>query len=312
MPLFKKIKRAFDTATKAQRALAVYGGLQRDWKNIRDGLPDGDGHPVLVLPGFLLNDQYNARLQSCIAEKGYNAYGWAGGFNTGLNEDSAQHLRDRLHEIYAANGGKKVSLVGYSLGGVYARELAREFPDMVRDVITMGSPFNVDGKADPSLPSRLRTVYEFFNPGNERIDAAFVRDRSLTPPPVPTTSIYSKSDAVVGWTASLNPDAPKAENIEVSGSHMGLPFNPLAIAAVLDRLAQKEGAWKPFTPPPSLKKFYPAPVPKHALPKNPGFRPAKRAEGRLFRETAPPAVKASRLQKPKSQKPRPKPGKRAP
>ncbi|MBI1215546.1 MAG: alpha/beta fold hydrolase [Alphaproteobacteria bacterium] len=291
----KRLKKIFDAAAQPKRVMKALKNVKGNLDHLHHGAPAGDGHPVLVLPGFLLHDTYNAGLQKYISDKGYKVYGWADGFNTGLNEKSAERLRDRLHEIYAENGGKKVSLVGFSLGGVYARELAREFPDMVRCVVTMGTPFNVNGKSDPSLPKDLRRIYEFFNPGNARIDATFVRERSLTPPPVPTTSIYSRMDYVSLFPGALNPDTPLSENIEVRGGHGAMPYNPAAIAAVLDRLSQPEGAWKPFVPPKDMAKAYP-PVPaKKDWPKNPGYKMPPSKDVRVFGAPAqkkqPPARK---------------------
>ncbi len=221
--------------------------LRRQWHKIKDKLPDGDGHPVLFLPGFLSTDNGMTHfLRAVVAEKGYEVYGWDNGRNMGFDEATGEALEKRLKEVYDKSGGKKVSLIGHSLGGVYARELAREFPEMVRGVITMGSPFGMLGDADKGAYETVRKAYDFFNPGASPLDDAGFEQRCLTPPPVPTTSIYSKEDGIVKWQASLNPIAPETENVEVKGSHIGMACNPLSVSIILDRLSQPEGAWAPF------------------------------------------------------------------
>jgi hypothetical protein len=242
--------------------------LRRQWPKIKDKLPDGDGHPVLVLPGFLSTDNGMTQfLRKCLEEKGYKVYGWDGGRNMGFNEETASYLKKRLKEVYKKNGKKKVSLIGHSLGGVYARELAREFPEMVRDVITMGSPFGMLDDADKGAYEIVRKAYEYCNPGASPMDEAGFEKRCLTPPSVPTTSIFSKRDGIVKWQAALNPAAPETENIEIDGSHVGMACNPLSITVILDRLAQEEGKWQPF----DAKKYPHAAFPDTpiVLPSNP-------------------------------------------
>jgi pimeloyl-ACP methyl ester carboxylesterase len=101
--------------------------------------PRGDGHPVLVLPGFLASDLSTAPMRRYLKELGYDAYAWKMGRNTGGVARMRAILRDRLAEIHTATG-RKVSIVGWSLGGIYARDLALQAPDMVRYVVTLGSP----------------------------------------------------------------------------------------------------------------------------------------------------------------------------
>ena len=170
--------------------------------------PRGDGHPVLVLPGFLASDVSTRVLRGVLRAWGYRAHGWELGRNHGPNDELRRGLRERLRELSTRG---KVSLIGWSLGGVYARELAKAAPDRVRLVITLGSPFG----------------------------------RSASPP-VPSTAIYSKSDGIVDWQACREAPATQTENIELVGSHCGLGFHPLALLAIADRLAQPESRWKPF------------------------------------------------------------------
>ena len=224
-----------DTAATPKITAAFNG---KSWRELQQAAPKGDGHPVLVVPGFLTNDAYMSTLQSRIREQGYAVYGWDDGFNVGADKTVAGHLAARLKEIYAENGNKKVSLIGYSLGGVYARELARQYPDMVRNVITLSSPFGLKD-------ARVDSINGFYG-GTASPEA------TLAPPPVPTTAVYSRSDMVVDWRTALNAKAPQAENIEVHGGHVLMPFNAEVTAVVLDRLAEADTRWQPlaakFTP----------------------------------------------------------------
>lgn len=198
--------------------------------------PRGDGHPVLVLPGFLASDLSMAPMRRYLSELGYEAHAWRIGRNLGGMET----LRSCLTEIYA-DSRRKVSLVGWSLGGVYARDLALQAPDMVRSVITLGSPFANDVRA-----TNATALYEALS--GERVeDFAEAREAIAGDLPVPATSIYSRTDGVVNWRTCLLHPSDRAENIEVRfASHIGLGVNPAALWAVADRLAQPEGEFWPF------------------------------------------------------------------
>ncbi|HTK85156.1 MAG TPA: alpha/beta hydrolase [Patescibacteria group bacterium] len=213
---------------------------------LRGEVPDGDGSPVLVLPGILNNDVMTAPLRGFIEELGYKTYAWDGGLNIGFSKNTAKHLADRLDKIYR-DTGKKVALVGHSLGGIYARELARQFPHKVSKVITMGSAFGADKELQAITPA-LRLVFRAASFNNPHITDQAIIKRSLIPPPVPTTSIFSRTDGLVDWHACLNPKARRAENIEVQGGHVGVFMNPGALLALADRLAAPVRGWKPFDP----------------------------------------------------------------
>ena len=138
--------------------------------------------------------------------------------------------------------GRKVSLIGWSLGGVYARELAKEMPHMVRSVITLGTPFAGSYKA-----TNAWRVYQLASGRN--IERESENYNLPAAPPMPTSSIYTKTDGVVAWQASIQaPSKSNActENIEVIASHIGLGLNPSAWWAIADRLAQPEGNWQSF------------------------------------------------------------------
>lgn len=261
----KKIGKLFNSATEFLRGAAERAGIAARWPVIKQATPEGDGHPVLLLPGFMTSDAYMNPLRDMVEQKGYKVYTWGKGINLGLNDETAEHLHHRLNEIFAENGGRKITLVGHSLGGIYARELAREYPEMVRAVVTMGSPFGMQTDATPVM---LQKLYALFNVGTDHLGNEELQRRGLTPPPVPTTSIFSKSDGIVDWPASLNPKSPQCENIQVHSSHLGMIVNPLAVLALLDRLAEPEGAWKPF----DAKKYdaaFPKGVEDAHLPDNP-------------------------------------------
>src|SRR3984957_11900000 len=202
--------------------------------------PRGDGHPVLTLPGFLASDLSRAPVGRYLKELGYDAYAWKMGRNIGGISRMRAGLRDRLAEIHATTG-RKVSIVGWSLGGVYARDLALQAPDMVRYVVTLGSPFAGDVRA-----TNATRLYEALS-GETPEDNSELQKPIAGDLPVPATSIFSKSDGIVNWrTCRLSP-SDRAENIEVYlASHVGLGVNPGALWAVADRLAQAEGQFRQF------------------------------------------------------------------
>lgn len=200
-------------------------------------LPRGERHPVLVFPGLVASDRSTLVLRSLLWRLGYDAYGWEQGFNFGPRHGVVAGCRARVEELFVEHE-RKLTLIGWSLGGVYAREIAKLAPECVRQVITLGSPI----KGDP----RANNAYEIFRlVSGHRVDSNMVA-RIGEKPPVPTTSIYSKSDGVVPWQASHQEAQHEAENIIVSASHFGLGFNPMALYAIADRLAQLEDQWKPF------------------------------------------------------------------
>lgn len=216
----------------------------------------GDRHPVLVLPGFLAGDPSTAPLRSVLRGQGYWVHGWHLGRNLGPTPEVVDGLVGRLamlHERHEA----PVSLVGWSLGGIYARRLARRFPERVRQVITLGSPFRIDPDANRSSVSGL---YDRLRPTHAVTVDADLPGMDGGALEVPATSIYTRTDGVVRWWQCLESIGPERENIEVRGSHSGLGFNPAAILAISDRLAQPVGDWEPFRPPRPLRHQYPHPA----------------------------------------------------
>jgi pimeloyl-ACP methyl ester carboxylesterase len=201
-------------------------------------LPRGDGHPVIVYPGLGATDITTAPLRGFLQHLGYSAYPWKQGFNFGPRRGVLDGVREHVQRI-ASRHDDKVSLIGWSLGGLYAREMAKEFPTLARCVITLGSPF----AGHPRATNAWR-VYEWVS-GQDVHDPELI-EQIRGVPPVPTTSIYSRTDGVVAWQCSLNDESPRAENIEVHASHIGMGMNPLALYAIADRLRQDPAHWKRF------------------------------------------------------------------
>mgnify|MGYP002780420145 CR=1 FL=1 len=205
--------------------------------------PRGDGHPVLVLPGFVTTDISTRILRRYLELLGYRAYAWELGRNLGPKAIGRQgeKLVDRLDAIFAETG-EKVSVIGWSLGGVMARQLSRRRPDKVRQVISLGSPFT----GDPRATNVLR-AYEALT-GQRLSDAdtqAQLRE-SREKPPVPSTAIFTKADGIVAWQNCREPADRTTDNIEVYGSHCGLGVNAAVLYAIADRLAQPADGWQPF------------------------------------------------------------------
>jgi len=200
--------------------------------------PAGDGHPVLVLPGLSADDRSTRPLRAFLRDRGYRAHGWKLGPNHGPREGMEEKMAQRLAELHQRYQ-RKVSLVGWSLGGVFARLLAYRAPESVRGVVTLGSPFAGEPRA-----SNAWRLYEMLS--GRSVDDWAEREWMKAPPPVPATAIFSRSDGVVAWQGCMERESPTSESIEVEGSHCGLGHNPVALYALADRLAQPEGAWSPF------------------------------------------------------------------
>lgn len=222
------------------RAPWELGALLPAWPLLQRA-PAGDGHPVIVFPGLSASDHSTLPLRSYLASRNYQVEGWNQGHNFGPRAGVLETAAHQIAEIFAATG-RKLSLIGWSLGGIYARELAKLHPERVRSVITLGTPFS--GAPESTHAWRL-----FRLTSGRDIEAEIHRFNLPVAPPVPTTSIYSRTDGIVAWQGSVQAPSvanPATENIEVVASHLGLGMNPSALWALADRLAQPEGAWRPF------------------------------------------------------------------
>ena len=204
--------------------------------------PRGDGHPVLVFPGFMASDFSTRALRRFLRDLGYTVHGWKLGRNLGPSPELVRGLVERFDDVRRRHG-RRVSLVGWSLGGIYARELARRFTADVRQVITLASPFR-DVEAT-NVPRFLRDVAR----RRQLPDEGDYRQVLHAPLDVPTTAIYSRTDGIAAWQSCCLEEGPLSENIEVASSHLGIGHHPVTLLTVADRLAQPEGEWKRFVPP---------------------------------------------------------------
>jgi pimeloyl-ACP methyl ester carboxylesterase len=222
------------------RAPWEFGALLPAWPVLQRA-PQGDGHSVLVFPGLSASDGSTIPLRRYIGSLGYEVSGWNQGFNFGPRAGVLDAAKRDVEQA-CQKSGRKITLIGWSLGGVYARELAKEMPDMVRGVITLGTPF----AGSPRSTNAWR-IYELTS--GRDIDRESDHYDLPGAPPVPTTSIFSRTDGIVAWQGSIQAPCqinPRTENVEVIASHIGLGLNPSAWWVVADRLAQPEDSWRPF------------------------------------------------------------------
>ncbi len=213
--------------------------------------PRGDGHPVLLLPGFMADEATLVALKVFLRSRGYDVQTWGFGRNVGFRSRHALALEQKIRHLHHASG-RRVSLVGWSLGGVFALYGAHQAPECVRTVITLGSPVTVDAEGSQS-PAVVKALYRLIahplGPDAHVMQprAKKLRERKMLP--VPMSCLYSVSDGVVPpQEATIHGDPALHENIRIAGSHTGLGFNPMVLAIVAERLAQPEGQWQPFKP----------------------------------------------------------------
>lgn len=228
--------------TEIGRAAMEFGMFQAT-KSYISKRTKGDGHPVLVLPGFMVGDTSTQVLRQFLLKKGYMPHTWNLGRNYG-GDEFPYLINDRVEEIYQEHQ-QKVSIVGWSLGGLYARIAAQSMPEKIRQVIMLGSPF-----MGLTEPNNVEWIYQLLNNGKkvEEVDATFL-DILPKPPKVPSTAIYTKEDGIVSWKVCMEKEINNIrQNIQVRGSHCGLSFNPTVLRIIADRLKYSEKNWKKFTP----------------------------------------------------------------
>lgn len=202
-------------------------------------LHDGDGHGVMVLPGFVGHDNFNTPLIRFLNRIGYRATGWQQGINLGPRPNVLASLFREVDYLYRLSGAK-ISLVGHSLGGIYAREIARRSPERIRQVITLASPFADPGKRK----SASRHLYERLNRGRQHLDRNPIL---LDVPPVPNTSVYTRSDSVIDWRwARQEQGHEHSENVEVYASHCGMTQSASVWYLLADRLQNEASDWRHF------------------------------------------------------------------
>ena len=192
-------------------------------------VPRGDGGAVVDIPGWRAPESSMAPLRSYLRRLGYDARTWGLGTNTGDPERDVERMLDGVRDL-AGESGRPVRLVGWSLGGVIAREVARKLPEEVERVVTYGTPV-IGGPAHTVAATR-------YEPGEgERIDAIVADLNSTEPIRAPITAIYTRRDGVVSWRACIDRDSPLVEHVEVASTHLGLGIDPDVWEIVARRLA---------------------------------------------------------------------------
>jgi pimeloyl-ACP methyl ester carboxylesterase len=214
--------------------------------------PRGDGHGVLVVPGLLASDGSTAVIRQFLRLLGYEVRGWNLGRNLGPTAEMLDELPRALLAL-AENTGRPVSLIGWSLGGIYARELARQHPEQARQVITLASPF---GLTDPRQ-SRAHGAYQRRSHAHATGSRVPTREQTARPVGVPSTAAYSRRDGVVHWRACIEPETALHQNVEVRCGHLGFGVDPATLWLVADRLAVPAAQRRAFRPPLALRRLYP-------------------------------------------------------
>ena len=232
------------------RALVEMAVLPFIWPLLTTA-PHGDGHPVLLLPGFMADEITLVALKAFLAGRGYNVQTWGLGRNIGFQRRHAEALEQKIRHLHHQTG-RQVSLVGWSLGGVFALYGAHQAPECVRQLITLGSPVSVDPAGSQS-PPWVKALYRMIaHPMGPNVHVMQPRAKKLREhllPSVPMSCLYTISDGVVPpQEATIEAPDGCYENIRVQGSHTGLGFNPMVLCILGDRLAQPEGHWTPFEP----------------------------------------------------------------
>jgi pimeloyl-ACP methyl ester carboxylesterase len=224
---------------RALTELAIAVPFKSTFKN--DAI--GDGHPVMMLPGFMSNGASTIFLRKFIKKLGYNVIDWGLGRNLGKVE-YIDLLLESVDELYAKTN-EPISLIGWSLGGVFARQIAKQRPDIIRQVITLGSPF-----AGITQPNNASWIYTLVSGGKKvkNINIDFLNNLP-NPASVPTTAIYTKEDGIVHWETCIEADQDEIhQNVQVRGSHIGLGVNPSVLSIIADRLKYDRNNWKYFEP----------------------------------------------------------------
>jgi len=232
------------------RALAEMALLPITWPALAQ-MPRGDGHPVLLLPGFMADEGSLFALKAFLGGRGYAVQTWGLGRNLGFQRRHAQALEQKIRHLHHSSG-RRVSLVGWSLGGVFSLYGALQAPECVRQLITLGSPVNVGPEGSQASPL-VKALYRMVaHPLGAEVHVMQPRAKQLREhllPAVPMSCLYSISDGVVPpQEATVDGPGQQCENIRVAGSHTGLGFNAMVLCIVADRLAQPESDWKAFNP----------------------------------------------------------------
>ena len=210
-------------------------------------LPQGDGQPVLVLPGLGASDRSTGTIRRLLGSLGYQPHAWGLGRNMGPTERVINELPSLLDRI-AHEAGRTVSLIGWSLGGIYARQLAARDPEQVRSLVTLGTPVRSEVQTASNAAPLYNALQAFHVPSRPLLDDGEPLD-------VPVTAVHTRSDGIVHWETCLVQEASRTENLRVRGSHTGLGYNPAVAYILADRLALPEGTWDPFQVPGQYRRI---------------------------------------------------------
>lgn len=206
--------------------------------------PSGKGRPVLVIPGFRATDGMTSRLRTHLKSHDFRVHGWSQGANIGLTDRLIDGLVERFEGL-RREYDEPISVVGWSFGGVLARWLAHTYPDDVRQIVCLGSPWRAEGEKTraTAMFERSRRKHGISDRARPMIDLL------RGPVPVPCTAVYSKTDGIVPWRGCAvdAATAPPAENVSVPSSHVGMVANPLTLDVVVDRLCQDVEDWQEFS-----------------------------------------------------------------
>lgn len=250
-PSTKKLLMEFPLASRE-----LFSLTQKRWKTLLAEAPPGDGHAVMTVPGFGGGDGSMSFLRRYLSRLGYRAEPW--GLGTNMPKGRVTQMEDIMMfcrqmeldiaekvEQVAEQTRDKVSLIGWSMGGIYANSLAQTRPDIIRQVITLGSPlgdprgtstWNILKRMNRSdVPDDMQDV----SPWVYRRDQQGERK-------VHTSILFSETDGAVSEDSAVIRDHHMVENIKVASSHIGFAHNPLVYWVIADRLSQHPVSWKPF------------------------------------------------------------------
>lgn len=218
--------------TEAPRAAFEIATLPLVWKIIRRLNKKVENKTIVTVPGLMGADGSTAIIRKYLRSLGYTCYGWDQGRNLGLHVNVEEKFEEYLEELVEVHQ-RPISLIGHSLGGLYSREMAKRRPDLINNVITLGSPFN---HPDFYAHAAIRVLYEILNGEASVSDYELIQQLKI-PPTCPTHCLYSKKDGVVHWNSCLQENPPPhVENVEVLGSHMGMGHNALILYMIGERL----------------------------------------------------------------------------
>ena len=209
--------------------------LATKWRSLKD-TPPGDGRPLLLLPGLANGDASMGAMHRFLRGRGYRTWRWRLGINLGVRSvgGDVERLIARIEQVYAEAGEQPVTLIGVSLGGILARVAAQRRPELVREVVTISSPY-----AGPPTATNVWRHFEVLT--GQKIDdpaASAMLAEAAAPLPMPATSIWSRSDGFVNGSICHEGDRDGARAIEVVSNHIGVHFRPQVLRAVAETLAR--------------------------------------------------------------------------